>query len=117
MPAQIQLSRVNNQGNAGNEIGESIERKTADKERNYVDQENHLTGSGRELGCTYFADSAVARRADASESERLEKLERAVEQLQKRNAELEAEVISLKKADCAVPEGKMKTKVTYDGKE
>ena len=32
----------------------------------------------------------------ASESDRLEKLERAVEQLQKRNAELEAEVSSLK---------------------
>ena len=32
-----------------------------------------------------------------SESERLQKLERAVEQLQKRNAELEQEVSSLKK--------------------
>src|SRR5947208_5126651 len=54
--------------------------------------------------------------ATASETERLEKLERAVEQLQKRNAELEAEVSSLKKQTAAVPEGKMKTKVTYDGK-
>src|SRR5216117_4052566 len=52
----------------------------------------------------------------ASEAERLEKLERAVEQLQKRNAELEAEVSSLKKQTAAVPEGKMKTKVTYEGK-
>jgi phosphate-selective porin OprO/OprP len=52
----------------------------------------------------------------ASEAERLEKLERAVEQLQKRNAELEAEVSSLKKQTATVPEGKMKTKVTYDGK-
>ena len=51
-----------------------------------------------------------------SDSERLEKLERAVEQLQKRNAELEAEVRSLKKQTASVPEGKMKTKVTYDGK-
>src|SRR5207249_3303525 len=50
----------------------------------------------------------------ASETDRLEKLERAVEQLQKRNAELEAEVHSLKKGTAAVPEGK--TKVTYDGK-
>jgi uncharacterized protein YlxW (UPF0749 family) len=33
----------------------------------------------------------------SSESERLQKLERAVEQLQKRNAELEQEVSSLKK--------------------
>ena len=54
--------------------------------------------------------------ATASEAERLEKLERAVEQLQERNAELEAEVSSLKKQTAAVPEGKMKTKVTYDGK-
>jgi len=55
--------------------------------------------------------------ATASESERLEKLERAVEQLQKRNAELETEVQSLKKQRvAAAPEGKMKTKVTYDVK-
>ncbi len=33
----------------------------------------------------------------SSQTERLEKLERAVEQLQKRNAELEQEVSSLKK--------------------
>src|SRR5918996_830317 len=52
----------------------------------------------------------------ASESDRLEKLERAVEQLQKSNAELEAEVSTLKKQTAAVPEGKTKTKVTYDGK-
>jgi phosphate-selective porin OprO and OprP len=52
----------------------------------------------------------------ASESDRLEKLERAVEQLQKRNTELEAEVSSLKNQTAAVPEGKTKTKVTYDGK-
>ncbi len=51
-----------------------------------------------------------------SDSERLEKLERAVDQLQKRNSELEAEVHSLKQQTAAVPEGKMKTKVTYDGK-
>jgi phosphate-selective porin OprO and OprP len=53
----------------------------------------------------------------ASESKRLEKLEQAVEQLQKRNAELEAEVRTLKRQTAAVPEGKMKTKVTYDGKK
>jgi phosphate-selective porin len=53
----------------------------------------------------------------ASESDRLEKLERAVEQLQKRNTELEAEVSSLKKQQAAVvPEGKMKTKIISDGK-
>jgi len=56
----------------------------------------------------------------SSESERIEKLERAVEQLQKRNAELESEVKSLKKqtASAAQPaaEGKTKTQVTWDGK-
>jgi phosphate-selective porin len=53
----------------------------------------------------------------ASESDRLEKLERAVEQLQKRNAELEAEVSSLKgRQSAVVPEGKMKTKIISEGK-
>src|SRR5574338_1196615 len=52
----------------------------------------------------------------ASESDRLERLERAVEQLQKRNAELEAEVRSLKKHGVAGAEAKTKTKVTDDGK-
>jgi phosphate-selective porin OprO and OprP len=55
-----------------------------------------------------------------SESDRLEKLERAVEQLQKRNAELEREVSSLKKQSTSAVEpgagGKRKTEVTYDGK-
>src|SRR5205814_1085897 len=51
-----------------------------------------------------------------SESERLQKLERAVEQLQKRNAELEQEVAGLKKQAAVAPEGRMKTKVSYDGK-
>ena len=55
-----------------------------------------------------------------SESERLQKLERAVEQLQKRNAELEKEVSSLKKQSTTsvAPEapGKRKTVVSYDGK-
>src|SRR6478736_4398051 len=57
----------------------------------------------------------VAMKA-ASESDRLERLEHAVEQLQKRNAELEAEVRSLKKETAAVPDVKFKTKVNYDGK-
>ncbi len=51
-----------------------------------------------------------------SESERLQKLERAVDQLQKRNAELEQEVAGLKKHAAVAPEGRMKTKVSYDGK-
>ena len=56
----------------------------------------------------------------SSESGRIEKLERAVEQLQKRNAELEQEVKSLQKqtASASQPavEGKTKTQVTWDGK-
>ena len=53
----------------------------------------------------------------ASQAERLEKLEHAVEQLQKRNAELEQEIGSLKNQAAVAPESKMKkTKVTYDGK-
>src|SRR5436190_948088 len=52
-----------------------------------------------------------------SESERLQKLERAVEQLQKRNAELEREVSSLKKqSTSAGASGKTKIEVNYDGK-
>ncbi len=57
---------------------------------------------------------------DKSESERLERLERAVEQLQKRNAELEQEVGSLKKqaasGHAVLAEGATKTQTTYDGK-
>jgi cell division protein FtsB len=56
----------------------------------------------------------------SSESERLQKLERAVEQLEQRNAELEKEVSSLKKqtaSAAAVPaEGPTRTQTTYDGK-
>jgi phosphate-selective porin len=52
----------------------------------------------------------------ASESDRLERLEHAVEQLQKRNAELEAEVRSLKRPTTSVHDGKFKTKIIQDGK-
>ena len=53
-----------------------------------------------------------------SESERLQKLERAVELLEKRNAELEAEISGLKKRTAFAPEfgPGAKIKVTYDGK-
>ncbi len=55
-----------------------------------------------------------------SDADRLQKLEQAVSQLQKRNAELEQEVSSLKKhaepASAVLAEGKTKTQVTYDGK-
>jgi hypothetical protein len=56
----------------------------------------------------------------ASDEARLQKLEQAVSQLQKRNAELEQEVAGLKKrtawAPALAPEGKTKTQVTSDGK-
>ncbi len=45
----------------------------------------------------------------SSESKRIQELERAV-------AELKQEINSLKKQTASPPEGKMKTKVTYDGK-
>jgi Putative porin len=55
-----------------------------------------------------------------SDSERLEKLERAVEQLQQRNAQLEAEITDLKKERTSTPappaEGPTKKQVVYDGK-
>ena len=56
----------------------------------------------------------------SSDSARLEKLERAVEMLEKQNADLKAEVSSLKKhhaPETAVAgEGKTKTEISYDGK-
>src|SRR2546423_13189979 len=53
----------------------------------------------------------------ASESERIEKLERAVESLQKQNTELKAQVSNLKSKEGGNPaEGKFKTKVSFDGK-
>jgi phosphate-selective porin OprO and OprP len=52
-----------------------------------------------------------------SDSARLDKLERAVELLEKQNAELRAEIHSLKNRQAAnPPEGKLKKQVTYDGK-
>jgi len=55
-----------------------------------------------------------------SDSERIQKLERAVEQLQKRNADLEQEVSSWKKqtafAPLLTPESKPKTRVVSEGK-
>jgi len=58
------------------------------------------------------------RAQTSSESERLQKLERAVEQLQKRNAELEQEVSGLKKQSALAAEvgARMKTKIMSDGK-
>ncbi len=54
----------------------------------------------------------------SSESERLQKLERAVEQLQKRNGKLEQEVNGLKKQAASAAEvgARMKTKIMSEGK-
>jgi cell division protein FtsB len=64
--------------------------------------------------------AAQPLRAQGSDAERLQKLEQAVSQLQKRNAELEQEVAGLKKRTSWAPvvgaEGKTKTEVTSDGK-
>jgi phosphate-selective porin len=63
-----------------------------------------------------LAAQAVGAQA-TSESKRLEKLERAVELLEKQNAELRAEVNSLKSKEASNPaDAKFKTKITYDGK-
>jgi len=49
------------------------------------------------------------RAQPSSESTRIEQLEREI-------AELKREVNALKKERAPIPEGKMKTKITYDGK-
>ncbi len=75
-----------------------------------------LQAAGGSLAAIVLMTAPRLSAQTASESERLQKLERAVDQLQKRNAELEQEVSGLKKQAAVVPEGRMKTKVTYDGK-
>ena len=56
------------------------------------------------LLCLSIASASVALAQSPTESERLERLERAVDALQKRNAELEAEIRSLKKEKPSAPE-------------
>lgn len=59
------------------------------------------------------------RAETSSDSDRIAKLERAVEQLQQRNTDLEAEVKTLKKQTAFAPvpaEGPTRKQVTYDGK-
>ena len=76
-----------------------------------------LRAAGGSLAAIVLLAAPSLRAQTPSESERLQKLERAVEQLQKRNAELEQEVSSLKKQTAEFPAGaKMKTKVYHDGK-
>ena len=70
------------------------------------------------LAAITFLPLQSLRAEPSSDSERLQKLEQAVEQLQKRNAELEKEVSSLKKQTASAPpaEGPTKVQRTYDGK-
>src|SRR5438046_9872186 len=77
-----------------------------------------LWAAGVSLAATVLLAAPRLGAQTPSESERLQKLERAVEQLQKRNTELEQEVSGLKKQAASTAEvaAKMKTKVTYDGK-
>jgi putative porin len=79
-----------------------------------------LRVAGGSVAAIALLTAQPLRAESSSDTARIEKLERAVEQLQKRNAELEQEVSSLKKhaapASVVVAEGKTKTQVTYDGK-
>src|SRR5438128_7270925 len=76
-----------------------------------------LRAAGASLAAIISLASQPLAAQTSSESERLQKLERAVELLEKRNAELQSEVSSLKAQQAAVvPEGKMKTKIISEGK-
>src|SRR6266542_2247577 len=73
--------------------------------------------AGASLAAFVLLTAQPLRAAISSETARLEKLERAVEMLEKQNAELRAEINSLKGRQAAYPpEGKLKKKVIYDGK-
>jgi phosphate-selective porin OprO and OprP len=76
-----------------------------------------LRAAGASLAVVISLVTQSLNAQTSSDSERLKKLERAVELLEKQNAELQAEVDSLKSKQAALPpDGKFKTKVTYDGK-
>jgi hypothetical protein len=77
-----------------------------------------LRAAGASLAVVFSLAAQPPSARAASDDERIEKLERAVAALQKQNADLKAEVSSLKKQPVSGPiiEGKTKTEVTYDGK-
>src|SRR5216117_1077691 len=75
-----------------------------------------LRAAGASLAAIAFLTTQQLRAESSSDTARIEKLERAVELLAKQNAELQAEIKSLKKETASVPDGKFKKKVTYDGK-
>src|SRR5881396_3165850 len=78
-----------------------------------------MRAAGVSLAATVLL-TAHPVRAQSSDSARIEKLERAVELLEKQNADLKAEVGSLKKheepAAKVTAEGPTKTEINYDGK-
>ena len=78
-----------------------------------------LRAAGVSLAATLLL-TAHPLRAQSSDSARIEKLEQAVELLEKQNAELKSEVSSLKKHEAPAPkvtaEGPTKTEIVYDGK-
>jgi len=78
-----------------------------------------LRAAGVSLAATVLL-TAHPLRAQSSDSARIEKLERAVELLEKQNADLKAEVNSLKRHEApaakVAAEGPTKTEINYDGK-
>ena len=81
-----------------------------------------LRGAGASLAAIVSLASQPLKAQAASDSDRIEKLERAVQALQQRNAQLESEISGLKKTQNAftaapAPEGKTKTVATSDGKK
>src|SRR5438105_4813478 len=76
-----------------------------------------LRAAGVSLAAIALLTAQPLRAQSSSDTARIEKLERAVDLLEKRNAELQAEINSLKTRQTAYPpEGKLKKTVTYDGK-
>src|SRR5438874_11854135 len=79
-----------------------------------------LRAAGVSLAAIALLTAQPLRAQSSSDTTRIEKLERAVELLEKQNAELEAEVNSLKKhaehAPAVAREGKTKTQISYDAK-
>src|SRR5438093_9092384 len=75
-----------------------------------------LRAASASLAAVALLAAQPLRAESSSDTTRIEKLERAVELLAKQNAELQAEIKSLKKETASVPDGKFKKKVTYDGK-
>src|SRR5438128_2385615 len=78
-----------------------------------------MRAAGISLAATVLL-TAHPVRAQSSDSARIEKLERAVELLEKQNADLKAEVGSLKKHEAhaakVAAEGPTQTEINYDGK-